>query len=73
MDVADLSTIKMLAKEIENQNPELNDYSVGIGLGVKELAVISYDGNSQVYSNINKSKKVRDLKKKTKISTMFYF
>lgn len=64
MDVADLSTIKMLAKEIENQNPELNDYLVGIDLGVKELAVISYDGNSKVYSNINKSKKVRDLKKR---------
>ena len=52
--------------EIENQNPELNDYSVGIDLGVKELAVISYDGNSKIYSNINKSKKVRDLEKRQK-------
>ncbi len=52
--------------EIENQNPELNDYSVGIDLGVKELAVISYDGNSKVYSNINKSKKVRDLERRQK-------
>lgn len=52
--------------EIENQNPELNDYSVGIDLGVKELAVVSYDGNSKIYSNINKSKKVRDLEKRQK-------
>lgn len=52
--------------EIENQNPELNDYSVGIDLGVKELAVISYDGNSKIYSNINKSKKARDLEKRQK-------
>lgn len=52
--------------EIENQNPELNDYSVGIDLGVKELAVMSYAGNSKVYSNINKSKKVRDLERKQK-------
>lgn len=52
--------------EIENQNPELNDYSVGIDLGIKELAVISYDGNSKVYSNINKSKKVRDLERRQK-------
>ena len=52
--------------KIENQNPELNDYSVGIDLGVKELAVISYDSNSKVYSNINKSKKVRDLERRQK-------
>lgn len=52
--------------EIENQNPKLNDYSVGIDLGIKELAVISYDGNSKVYSNINKSKKVRDLERRQK-------
>lgn len=50
--------------EIENQNPELNDYSIGIDLGVKELAVISYDGNSKVFKNINKSAKMKKLEKR---------
>ena len=52
--------------EVENQNLELNDYSVGIDLGVKELAVISYDGNSDVYHNINKSSKMRKLEQRKK-------
>lgn len=52
--------------EVENQNLELNDYSVGIDLGVKELAVISYDGNSEVYHNINKSSKMRKLEQRKK-------
>ena len=52
--------------EVENQNLELNDYSVGIDLGVKELAVISYDGNSAVYHNINKSQKMRKLEQRRK-------
>ena len=41
--------------EVENQNNILNDYSVGIDLGIKELAVIAYDDNSKFYHNINKS------------------
>lgn len=52
--------------EIENQNPELNDYSVGIDLGVKELAVISYDSNSKIFKNINKSAKMKKLEKRQK-------
>lgn len=52
--------------EVENQNLELNDYSVGIDLGVKELAVISYDGNSDVYHNINKSSKMKKLEQRKK-------
>lgn len=52
--------------EVEIQNNELNDYSVGIDLGVKELAVIAYDNNSKMFSNINKSKQVKVLENQLK-------
>ena len=52
--------------EVENQNHILNDYSVGIDLGVKELAVIAYDDNSKFYHNINKSKKMKNLERRLK-------
>lgn len=52
--------------EYENQVQELNDYNVGVDLGVKELAIISYDGNSKVYHNINKSKKMKELTNRLK-------
>jgi len=52
--------------EYESTKKELNDFSVGIDLGVKDLAVISYNNgeNSQSFKNINKTKKVRRLKKR---------
>ncbi len=50
--------------EYENQVQELNDFSVGIDLGVKELAVVAYGENHKVYKNINKSKRVKTLKHK---------
>ena len=49
--------------EIFNVESELTGKSIGIDLGVKELAVCS---NGKTYQNINKSKKVRRLKKKLK-------
>lgn len=49
--------------EIFNVESELTGESIGIDLGVKELAVCS---NGKTYQNINKSKKVRRLKKKLK-------
>ena len=55
--------------ERENaQKVELNDFSVGIDLGVKELAVISYNGGqkSKAFKSVNKTKKVRRLKKRLK-------
>ena len=52
--------------EVENQNHILNDYSVGIDLGIKELAVIAYDDNSKFYHNINKSKKMKNLERRLK-------
>ena len=50
--------------ECENQAQKLNDFSVGIDLGVKELAVVAYGGNHKVYKNINKSKRMKTLKHK---------
>lgn len=50
--------------ECENQVQELNDFSVGIDLGIKELAVVAYGENHKVYKNINKSKRVKTLKHK---------
>ena len=52
--------------EYENQVYELNDKSVGIDLGVKELAVVAFDEESLVFHNINKSKKMKKLSKKLK-------
>jgi putative transposase len=49
--------------EIENQDVKLSEESIGIDLGIKTLAVCS---NGMTFGNINKSKKVKDLKKKLK-------
>ena len=45
------------------QKPELSGESIGIDLGVKNLAVLS---TGKVYKNINKTKEVRRLEKKLK-------
>ena len=47
----------------EVQKPELNGLTIGIDLGVKDLAILS-DG--RVYKNINKTHEVRRLEKKLK-------
>lgn len=52
-----------IAYEISETSCKLTDESVGIDLGVKDLAICS---NGKTYKNINKSKKVRKLKKKLK-------
>ena len=49
--------------EVENQNHILNDYSVGIDLGIKEFMVIS---NGTVKKNINKSARLKKLEKQLK-------
>lgn len=48
---------------VEPKEVELKDISIGIDLGVKELATLS-DGT--VYKNINKSKRIKRLKRKLK-------
>ena len=50
-------------RKIEIHKTELNDITIGIDLGIKNLATCS---NEKVYRNINKTKKVRKLKKKLK-------
>lgn len=52
--------------ERENQAPELTDKPMGIDLGIKELAVVACGDEQIVFHNINKSKKVRELKRKLK-------
>jgi putative transposase len=48
--------------ECNNQTQELTDNSMGIDLGIKDLAYISCGTNFSVVKNINKSKKVKKLK-----------
>lgn len=50
--------------ECENQAPVLTDKPMGIDLGIKETMVVAYGNESIIFHNINKSKKVRELKKR---------
>lgn len=52
--------------ECENQAPQLTDKRMGIDLGVKDLAIAEFSGEKIVFHNINKSQKVRALKKRLK-------
>lgn len=52
--------------ECENQALELTDKSIGIDLGIKELATIAYGEEKLVFHNINKSKRMREITKKLK-------
>ena len=51
--------------ECENQAPHLTDMSMGIDLGIKDLAIAEYNGQV-VFHNINKSKKMKELREKQK-------
>lgn len=52
-----------ISYEIPQIDCDLTDKSIGIDLGVKDLAICS---NNKVYKNINKTKRVKQLKKKLK-------
>lgn len=52
--------------ECENQAPILSDKAMGIDLGVKVTAVVSFGDKKIVYKNINKTPRVRMLKRKLK-------
>lgn len=52
--------------ERESQTTKLTDKSMGIDLGVKELAVVAFGDEKLVFHNINKSKRMRSLEKKRK-------
>lgn len=49
--------------ESENQAPVLTDISMGIDLGVKDLAIAEFNGAKITYRNINKTSKMKRLKK----------
>ena len=53
--------VSVLVEEQEQQKSVLNDFGVGIDLGIKDFVICS-DG--RVYKNINKSSQIRKLEKK---------
>ncbi|MBE6875394.1 MAG: transposase [Ruminococcus sp.] len=55
--------VSVLVEETEPEKPVLNDFGIGIDLGVKEFAVCS-DG--RFFANINKSVHIRKLEKSLK-------
>jgi len=58
--------IMTIGMEYENQVHNLTDKKMGIDLGVKELAVVSFGTENIVFKNINKTKRVKTLKHKLK-------
>lgn len=50
--------------ECENQAPELTDESMGIDLGVKDLAIAAFGGEQLRFHNINKSGRMKRLQGK---------
>ena len=50
--------------ERESQAPALTDKSMGIDVGVKDLAIVAFGDEQFVFHNINKSKRVRTLERK---------
>lgn len=54
------------AMECESQVFHLTDKSMGIDLGIKDLAVVEFGGEKFCFHNINKSKKIKSLRKKLK-------
>jgi len=50
--------------ECENQTPVLTDKAMGIDLGLKDLAIVSFGQEQIVFHNINKSRKMRQLERK---------
>lgn len=52
--------------DCENQAVELTDKSLGIDLGIKELAVCSFGGEKLVFHSINKTKRMKNLENKLK-------
>ena len=55
--------VSVLVEEQEQNQPQLNDFGVGVDLGLKDFAICS---NGDIYKNINKTKQVKKLEKKLK-------
>jgi putative transposase len=58
--------ILTVSVEFETQEQPLTDKAMGVDLGIKDFAVVSYRENPIVFHNINKSRKVRCLNGKLK-------
>ena len=56
--------IMTVSIESENQAPKLTDKAMGIDLGVKDSAIVAYGNEQLIFPNINKSRKVRLIKKR---------
>ena len=55
--------VSVLVEEAAPAKPVLNDFGIGIDLGIKEFAICS---NGKFFANINKSAYIRKLKKSLK-------
>lgn len=55
--------VSVVVEEKESNKPLLNDFGLGVDLGVKDLAVVS---NGKVFKNINKSAQIKKLEKNLK-------
>lgn len=55
--------VSVLVEENETEKPQLNDFGLGIDLGIKEFAVIS---NGTIKKNINKTVKLKKIEKQLK-------
>jgi len=53
-------------EEHESQVVKLTDKTMGIDLGIKELAVVAFGDEERTFGNINKTKRVKKLKRKLK-------
>jgi putative transposase len=56
--------ILSFSMEVENQEVQLTDKTMGIDLGIRKLAVVSFGEEVIMYKNINKNSEVVALKKK---------
>lgn len=52
--------------ETDENQVELNNYSCGIDVGIKNLATVSYNGEVKIYKNINKTALMQKKQKKLK-------
>lgn len=52
--------------ECENQAPVLNDFAMGIDLGITDLAIVSCNNHQFKIKNINKTQRVQKLEKRLK-------
>ncbi len=55
--------VSVLVEIPEEEKPKLNDFGLGIDLGIKEFAVLS---NETVYKNINRTQRLKKLEKQLK-------